>query len=266
MYLTDYHSHSICSMDSTTPLQQMVEAATNMSIQELCTTDHYDLLTEDGELADKLDWSKILTQYEKVQRTCPDGFTLRLGLEFGSGQVNPALAQEILSEAPLDYVIGSIHNVSATFGRKDIYMMDFSDINFCHQILDDYISCMTALAPLPCYDCMGHVTLPLRYMPPMGDVFMTSQYRDRMKTLFEIIVRSGHGIELNTTRNRNVEALRPIMALYRDCGGEIITLGADGHTPKQVGVGIIEGQELLRQVGFRYHTIYEKRIPQFVKL
>lgn len=39
MYLTDYHTHSCCSPDSTARLEDMVRAARRAGLRELCTTD-----------------------------------------------------------------------------------------------------------------------------------------------------------------------------------------------------------------------------------
>lgn len=57
-----------------------------------------------------------------------------------------------------------------------------------------------------------------------------------------------------------------LLELYRDCGGELITLGSDAHRPEDVGKGIAQAQELLRTVGFRYFTVYHRRTPQFIRL
>ena len=56
------------------------------------------------------------------------------------------------------------------------------------------------------------------------------------------------------------------LALYYDLGGEILTLGSDAHTPEDASVGIREGAELLRTIGFRYYTVFEQRKPTFLSL
>ena len=56
------------------------------------------------------------------------------------------------------------------------------------------------------------------------------------------------------------------LRLYRECGGEIVTIGSDAHYPRHVGVGVAQGQALLREAGFRFITAFEKRVPRFVTL
>ncbi len=265
-YGVDYHTHTQCSIDSEESLANMVQAAVKAGLSELCTTDHYDLLTQDGHPERQLDWTKIVTQYQSVVDTCPKDFKLRLGIELGSAHFNPTLAETVTNDAPLDFVIGSVHNSSIRMDYKDYYFMDYTDVENCHRILDDYLDQMQALAEAPNYDILGHVIYPLRYMPPMGEGYLAPQYRDRFVHMLETVVKSGRGIELNTNRGRDLPRWKPVLELYRACGGELITTGTDAHDAQHVALGIADAQELLRETGFRYQTIYEGRKPQFITL
>lgn len=61
------------------------------------------------------------------------------------------------------------------------------------------------------------------------------------------MAQAGRAIEVNTWCGRTVTQWQPLLELYRDCGGELITLGSDAHRPEDVGKGIAQAQELLRQ-------------------
>jgi len=54
--------------------------------------------------------------------------------------------------------------------------------------------------------------------------------------------------------------------MYRDLGGEIITLGTDAHDPTYVGCAIRERQELLRQCGFRRFCTFRRMEPVWHEL
>ena len=76
-------------------------------------------------------------------------------------------------------------------------------------------------------------------------------------------------IEINVSGLRTGHTSYPnasALALYHDLGGEILTLGSDAHTPEDASVGIREGAELLRTIGFRYYTVFEQRKPTFLSL
>ena len=87
-----------------------------------------------------------------------------------------------------------------------------------------------------------------------------------MRAIFQTAAQTGHAIELNTDRGRTVEDWKPVLELFRACGGELVTLGSDAHRPQDVGKGIAQAQELLRACGWRYFTVYQGRKPQQIKL
>ena len=104
----------------------MLRAAQAAGLSDLCATDHCDLLDLDGGRVTGLDWAPILTQYQAARGDCPAGVKLRLGLELGGAPVDPDCAAAILSGADLDFVIGSIHNLSPAKGGKDFYFLDYT--------------------------------------------------------------------------------------------------------------------------------------------
>ncbi|MBP3521308.1 MAG: hypothetical protein J6J87_08190 [Oscillospiraceae bacterium] len=56
---------------------------------------------------------------------------------------------------------------------------------------------------------------------------------------------------------------RAILELYRDLGGEILTVGSDSHRPEHLGAYIREGQELLKSLGFKRFCTFEGMKPVF---
>jgi histidinol-phosphatase (PHP family) len=73
-------------------------------------------------------------------------------------------------------------------------------------------------------------------------------------------------MELNTYRGRTLAEWAPWLRMYRELGGEIVTVGSDAHRPNGMGQGIREAYELLTQCGFRYVCTYDRRKPTFQKL
>lgn len=268
MYLTDYHSHTRCSMDSQADLGEEAAQALAVGLSELCTTDHCDLIDEAGQRTYDLDWAPILEQYAQVREAYQDRLKLKLGLELGSAPTDPACARKILAGAPLDFVIGSIHNMDLEAGGIDFYFLEYRTQEDCYRALDNYFASMERLTGLPdCFDVLGHVIYPLRYMEKVpGEPITLERYWEQLRSIFTAAAAAGRGIELNTYCGRTLEPWAPILKLYRECGGEIVTLGSDAHSPVSIGKGIREGQELLKAAGFRYQAVYLRRIPQFIRL
>ena len=95
------------------------------------------------------------------------------------------------------------------------------------------------------------------------------EYRDELSAIYRALIGQGRGIEINVSGLRHGHTSYPnasALALYRELGGEIITLGSDAHAPEDAGIGIREGAELLRSLGFRYYAVYDRRKPSFLPL
>ena len=205
MYLADHHIHSCCSPDSEAPLSEMLRAAQAAGLSDLCATDHCDLLDLDGGRVTGLDWAPILTQYQAARGDCPAGVKLRLGLELGGAPVDPDCAAAILSGADLDFVIGSIHNLSPAKGGKDFYFLDYTTPRACYEALDDYFDSLAQLVHLDCWDTMGHIIYPLRYMQKIpGHPVTLERYQDRLRALLTGVAQAGRANEVNTCCWRTV--------------------------------------------------------------
>jgi len=265
--LVDYHTHSTCSPDSNARLEDMVNAARKAGLMELCTTDHCDLQLQDGSPLTDWDWTPILEQYDRVKTTGGKNFRLLLGLELGGAHTDPEKAQEILSGVDLDFVIGSVHNQSPAAGGQDIFYLDCTERDVCVAAVEDYMSSLLALSSLSCYDALGHIIYPLRYINGRGGHNMTLEpWTDQLDELLRRVIQNGRAIEVNTHGGREVEEWRFVLERYRALGGELITLGSDAHRPHFVGRGLYRAAQLLRETGFRYLTLYHRRVPEQIKL
>lgn len=269
MYLIDYHTHSELSPDSTAPLIENAKAALAAGLSELCVTDHFDLLDFVGgrQHAGELDWATRMAHVHAAREAVGSALRLRLGIEFGSGQVDAADAARVLCQPELDFVIGSLHNLSLAEGGGDLYYINYDSSELCYRVLDDYFTSMAALVEADCYDVLGHIIYPLRYMCVRdGQKVDIRPYLERIRFILTGVAAHGRGIELNTWTGRTLEAWRPILEAYRACGGEFITVGSDAHMSGSIGSGIEEACALLRETGFRYVTTYDKRTPIQIKL
>ena len=45
---------------------------------------------------------------------------------------------------------------------------------------------------------------------------------------------------------------------YREFGGEIITVGSDGHKPEHLAYDFHKVPSILKEAGFHYYTIFKK--------
>lgn len=263
MYLTDYHCHSILSPDGYVPLAEMARAAVDAGLSEVCLTDHCDLLDSDANRVHTYDWRPALEQFQATLPQFEGRLKLRLGIEFGMGHLDPAESEAILDQPELDFVIGSVHNLCEEKGGTDFYYVEYNSRADCDRALDDYFDSLDKLVRTDYYDVLGHIIYPLRYMHGLGSM---EPYYGRIHELLRAAARMGRGMEINTYRGNTLGEWRPVLERWKDVGGEIVTVGSDAHQPQHIGLGVREAYELLRDTGFRYVAVYEKRKPRMIPL
>ena len=107
-----------------------------------------------------------------------------------------------------------------------------------------------------------HLTLPLRYFNEMRGLHTSfDPYEAEIREILKTLIENGRGIELNVNRGNTPLPDAKWLRLYRELGGELITLGTDAHTPAHAGRFIRERQGLLRECGFKRFCTFEKQRP-----
>ena len=268
MYLADYHVHSLCSEDGTAPMWKMAAAARAAGLDEVCFTDHLDILPWGGRAPDRdFDSAPLLAAWREARQTAGEGLTLRLGLELGEMVVDFDLADRYLRQAPpLDFIIGSLHVMSPAFGRLSLTEVDRRAGEW-DRVIEDYLEELLEHVRWGRFSVVGHLTLPLRYAVEWHGMDVSfAGHMDSVEQVLRAVVEQGVGIELNTNRGRMPLPGPEILKLYRSLGGEIVTLGSDAHRPEHIALGIREGQELLRTCGFTRFCTFAQMKPVFHKL
>lgn len=268
MYLADYHTHSCISPDAKNPMWKMAEAAVSAGLNELCITDHVEpVIWGPGyiscEPTDTFDWEAQGAEFERAKEIIGDRLVLRRGAEMGDAYIAFDRADRIMDAAPeLDFVIGSAHMLSQKFKGVDLACFDPKDEQEALEGIADYLDQVEALVKWARFNVLGHLTLPLRYLNGMRGFHLTfDAFEEQIREILKTLIANGCGIELNTNRGGDPLPGEKWLKLYRQLGGEIITLGTDAHTPNFVGCAIRERQELLKACGFTRFCTFEKRSP-----
>ncbi|MDO4516400.1 MAG: histidinol-phosphatase HisJ family protein [Bacillota bacterium] len=268
MFLADCHTHSVCSPDSEIPMVQMAQKAVEYGLTHLTLTDHCDLLSIEGVPTPNYDWAPVLQERKSMLDAFGTRIDLPMGVELGMGFLFPEAARTILSQPGLDFVIGSAHNLSQEAGGRDFFLLDYTTLEDCYQALDNYFQSMLALAAAPeFYDVVGHIIYPLRYMKgEYPEAPSTHRYRDEIFEICRRAAEAGKGIEINTWKGQTLEPWIPVLKLFKEAGGEIVTVGSDAHAPAPVGRGIKEAYQIMQDCGFRYAAVYHERKPDMFRL
>lgn len=264
--LTNYHFHSCCSFDGEHPLWEMCAAAEAGGVRNLCLTDHCDLLDGKGQPDDSFSWEAVDGQLADTRARL--GLEVRRGIELGEAILRPEAAEKILARAGIDFVLGSMHTDRQGI---DYYYMHHEDPALCRKQLEEYLLCLLELAKTDFFDSLAHLNYPIRYMRYRDGVEVTlAPLEELVYEILKTLVYRGKALEVNTSGYLTCggEPMPPerILRMYRELGGELVTVGSDAHVPENMTLGLERGMELLRQCGFRYLTLYKERKPQQIML
>lgn len=269
--LTDYHLHSSFSGDSDAPMEEMILRGISLGLTHMCFTEHNDFdypVTEDCpegffDLNTDAYLYDLIRYREKYQNRLHLLFGLELGLQPHLVRKNAVLAKSY----DFDFIIGSSHICNG----KDPYYPVFFDGRSEEEAYREYFqSIFDNIRRFQNFDVYGHLDYVVRYGPNRDKDYSYTKYQDLFDKILRLLIENGKGIELNTgglrSGMRDVHPCTDVIRRYRELGGEIITIGSDAHISGHIAAGFDVAENVLSACGFKYYTIFEKRVAEFKKL
>lgn len=258
--------HSKYSFDGHEEIQDMCEEAIRKGLKEIAITDHYDLF-KDKQYARSVDFESLYEDIARAKERYVGNLIVRAGIELGQPQADSEESRRFLAQYDLDFVIGSLHNLEDAL---DVGEYDFSEKDI-YKLYPTYIESLIELATHYDFDVMGHITYPMRYAYEQLGVYPDMNvFEESIRDLYKVLIKRGKGIEINASGFfQSIERSMPdvkLVKLYKECGGEIITIGCDAHRLKHIGCATKFGLDVAREAGFKYITTYEQRKPSFQKI
>ena len=266
MRVLDYHVHSEYSEDSTAPMREIVQSAIKKNISEFVFTDHIELyITELSVIEQSL--KKQYSEYLDLKEEFSDKISLKFGMEVSQPLYTLSETDYICSMLPYDFIIFSIHKAKV---GSDYYFMDYANVNIKDEC-DKYIEELGEIVDtLTNYSVLGHVDYLARYIKKHNVDFNFNSLTERFRPIFKTLIQKGKGIELNVSGLRtNHGATMPseqILKVYKECGGEIITIGSDAHQPECLGERFFDGIEILKRNGFDKIAVFDKMNVEFINI
>lgn len=276
--LADYHVHTEFSDDSSYPLEDVCHDAHARGIDEICITDHVDygvkpdvgeppLRYEDGVPVTNVDYPRYFAALDLARERWVGRLHIARGLELGVqmgtlGDFNRLLVER---RDQMDFAILSIHQV----GNREFWNGDFQRGRTQQEINEAYYrEMLDVVNAFDGYAVLGHLDLIRRY-DPFGS-YPFERVRDLVAEVLRRVIETGHGIEVNTSGIRyGLGCFQPtdeVLALYRDLGGKIVTVGSDSHKPEHLGAHLARAYEGLAALGFTHVCTYRAWEPVFHRL
>ncbi|MFV0518348.1 MAG: histidinol-phosphatase HisJ family protein [Aminipila sp.] len=264
----DYHTHSSFSDDCNIPATEMIEAALALGVKELAITDHFDPDYPDPQYPFILDFQEYHKTLLSLQEQYKDRIKIVKGIEIG---IQHGKTMEKCSTAAnafqYDFILGSFHCTDS----KDLYMEYFTDDTDIPKAFNRYYEyAYDCLKSYNDFDVMGHINVVDRYVP-FQKIPSYNPLMDIIESILKHLIHNGKGIEFNSScyrylRDGRTTPTGDILKLYKQLGGEIITFGSDAHNPACIGDHYEDVIEILKNIGFKYISTFEKRNVNFISI
>ena len=263
MILADFHVHSDNSPDGCNSVIELCESAVSKGISYLAVTDHCEI---DAFYKDRFNigYRQSYVEVKKAISAFSQQIQVLAGIELGQATSDIAIAEDVTA-LPYDVILGSMHCMP---GIGDFYYMDYKNMDV-HKLFSDYFDELLRLVNWGGFDVLAHITYPLRYINGKhGYNLKTEDFGEKIEKVLREIIKRGIALEINTSGLRQpFNQIIPdsfCLSLYKSLGGELLTIGSDSHRAVDIGSGIPQGIEFIKQAGFTKYCIYKKRMPVFI--
>ena len=259
----DYHMHTTVSYDGHSSPREMADAAIAAGLKEICFTDHLDYMLRTPREQTSFSLETYNRAYDSLTA---QGLLIRRGAEVGLTPWNVDEIHADLSKRHYDFVLGSIHFIDdedpyfpyfwegkTVLEAEQLY---FEEMYKCLKLHDDF-------------DVLGHLTYISKVKAhPSPRLLPLAEYREIVAEIMKILVAKGKGMEVNTSGVDRCGDYLPgaeYLRLFKDLGGEIVTVGSDAHSFDRVGQYTMDACRMVSEI-FGYVCTFESRKPIFHKL
>jgi histidinol-phosphatase (PHP family) len=254
----DYHIHSEHSFDGVVSIDKICSTAQQMGMAGLTLTEHVEfagLYDEDI----MPDFPQYVLAVQAARKAYPD-LQIGMGIEMGLQPDCGEKAQKICQVAEWDFIIGSSHSMHGFCLHNEEFARGKSKDQCWHEY---FLGLRQLIEKVHCFDVLGHLDLLRRGLKADYRDISYEEYKEDIDALLLTLITLGKGIEVNTAALRyDLSELHPIKSIlcrYRQLGGEIITCGSDAHWQQSICRDIDKGYEYIKEAGFKYISLFEKR-------
>ncbi|MGM9941606.1 MAG: histidinol-phosphatase HisJ family protein [Bulleidia sp.] len=285
----DYHIHTEFSDDSKERMENQIERAIELGLDEICFTDHVDY-------GIKKDWSEGNIQYrggdgissspdsmepmanvdypayfkkiDSMRKTYDGRIRIKKGLEFGIQTITVDRYGSLYEtwKDQLDFTLLSMHQVDNLEFWNQEFMKGKTQKEYNEKYYREILDVQKRFSD---YCVLAHLDLLVRYDPK--GIYPFENVKDMVAEILKQAIRDNKGIELNTSSWHyglvDTQPSRAILKLYRDLGGEIITIGSDAHSTKYLADHLDDARRILKdEIGFTRFCTFEHMTPVFHNL
>ncbi len=282
MHLEDWHTHSSFCRHATGNLEQYVTAAINKKFNVIGLSAHFPYEILDG--IENMPYQEYSMPIDELDSYIFNAINLRekyknqisvkvaFELDFVEKQVDKHRKYLERYSDQLDYIIGSIHNLNTSFGLFAFddfrFLKDYTKFEDTDEIYTNYFQTMQAMISSDRFNftTIGHFDLPKKFniLPNNKELIIEEEF----KTL-EMAKKREVVIEINTSGlRRPIKEQYPSKEIIKEMYnlGIDVILGSDAHHPNEIGYEFKSSIRLLKNIGYKRLTHFDKMVKSYIKI
>lgn len=263
----DYHLHTNYSLDSDTPMEDMIRRAVSVGLKEIAITDHWDYDYPDKYFPHQINYDDYLRVFNRLKEKYSKEINIVFGVEIGIGPQLGGAVASFVKQYPFEFIIGSIHDIK---GQELYYRQYFNGLGKQEAYYGYFQYLLDSIRVVKDLCVVGHLDYISRYGGYPDSAVYYDEFSDIIDRILTELISGGKGIEINTSSYRyGINSVYPQLAIlrrYRALGGEIITVGSDAHRAADVAGDFDKARRFLTEVGFDYICIFRDRKPKMIKI
>lgn len=250
--------HSSFSDGRSSP-EDYVNPALKAGLNEIGFSEHLNLFRDNEDIAmNPVNISPYIEYLEKL-RARTKSIKIKIGLEVDYCEGKEEEIRTFLGRFPLDYVIGSVHDLGEKTVDNDPGFYERKSID---RLFESYFESVIKAVSSGLFDIIAHCDL-IRIYGYKPSMEMEPLYRK----LAKVMKASNAAVEVNTNgRNRPLADFYPdrrYLQVFRE-ENVPVCVNSDAHMPSRVGQYFDEAYELLRYNGFNEMAVFDKRVRKMV--
>lgn len=258
MKVIDYHIHSTNSFDGKSSVEEMCQKAVEIGNYEICFTEHFSVDPRDVSYG-VLNYEQYRNDIKKAQKEFGKRLNIKFGLEIGEPHLEEYVDDLVfqISKMNLDFIIGSVHNINGV--KLRLFMQDKEKYDVYYEYFEEIYK-MVSVSNI---DVIGHMDLMKRYAYEKFGNYNFEDYKEIIEKILKKAISRGIGLEINGSGYLNSVGepypKKEVLKLYKELGGDIVTVGSDSHNYETLSKNNKKMLELLKEIGFKYVYIFDKR-------
>jgi histidinol-phosphatase (PHP family) len=254
----DAHLHTDLSPDSNVPVDVYAALAAQFGIAEIAITDHVDFDPQDPAWEYSSFEDRERTVREAAARWADRGVAIRFGVELTYNRTWEDDIRSHLARHAYDFTIGSVHDWPGSPYRGQDQVARWVPGRSLAEIVEPYVTEVTAAARSGLFDAIGHLDVVKRYLLPLVTPAQLAASPELFEPALVALVDTGTALEVNTSGLRQPAGETypgpGLVARFRELGGTRLTAGSDAHREGAFAFGLEAGYRVVAAAGFRELT------------